>query len=79
MDKEELELLQWGCPKDCHNRCVKEIDGKLVSCHFDCERYLKSKKIKDKFREQEKTQKAINRSSWSDYDVRKTFKNRKSR
>ena len=79
MDNEELELLKWACPKDCPNRCAKEIDGKLVSCHFSCERYLKSKEIKDKHREQEKEQRAINRSSWSDFDAKKTFRNRTKR
>lgn len=35
------------CQKDCPDRTVKKVNGKTVTCHSYCEKYIEYRKQKD--------------------------------
>ena len=61
----EINNLKSVC-LNCQDRAVKMIDGKLVSCHSYCEKYLEFKAENDRLREERSKQKADERD-YRDY------------
>lgn len=79
MTKEEMELLHWACPKNCPDRKVHRIDEQLVSCHYLCKRYLAFQKANEKYKKEQHEERAIERSSYSDCQLKELFRNKTKR
>ena len=67
------------CCIKCKNRHVKNINGKLVSCHYDCQLYkesLKEKEKQDALEYEYKQRKKLDDDSYAKYPgLKKTKKN----
>ena len=66
--------MTFECCNKCADRCIKEIDGKLRSCHTFCEKYQQA--VKDK-KEYDETIYQIKQRRKLDLDSYSTFRPKK--
>ena len=83
MTKEELELLNWVCPKDCPDRKAHKIEYPdkiaIVSCHYVCEKYLKATEMREKFNRKQQELNAISSYDLENFRIKKSIRAKKGR